>query len=418
MILTYKRNLIWQQEKAKPKEDRILITYTDQQNGLPALKARYPEYKSVYSKVLQLTLRTLDADFKSFFALWKKGDTKARLPKYKGKKYFTTLKYNQSGFNLHDAMLTLSHNHPSKIKLVFRLAYLPAGKVKQLELYQDKRTKHWFVSFNCLVTILKHYDNGLYQAFDTGITNIVSAVNSQGKFLQIKNRRPDKYWKKKITAVQSKRDRCKKFSRKWCWYNTKLYTMVRKLASQLKDFQHKISKVVVTNTKAKILIFGKPNIKKLARNTGGTGNAKTSKQKKTLHYSLQNTGSISRFIELVTYKAKRLGKKVLPINESYTTRICPRCGFLKQRALSERLIVCSNCTYRMDRDLASAINILAKFYLEKDAFDNLLYEPSVNEESFFQQWNGFLRQTAEGKTKVSLSSYWLRFGGLAGSPVL
>ena len=121
---------------------------------------------------------------------------------------------------------------------------------------------------------------------------------------------------------------------------------------------------------------------------------------------------------MVTYKAKQLGKRVIPINEAYTTQICVRCGVIKKRALSERVIVCSNCNYRIDRDLASAINILAKFYLQKDSFDNLLHEPSVNEESFFQQWNGFLRQTAEGKTKVSLSSYWLRFGGLAGSPVL
>lgn len=121
---------------------------------------------------------------------------------------------------------------------------------------------------------------------------------------------------------------------------------------------------------------------------------------------------------MVTYKAKRLGKKVLPINEAYTTQICARCGVIKKRVISERVIECSNCNYRIDRDLASAINILAKFYIEKDSFDNLLHEPSVNEESFFQKWNGFLRQTVEGKTKVSLSSYWLRFGGFVGSLVL
>ena len=69
------------------------------------------------------------------------------------------------------------------------------------------------------------------------------------------------------------------------------------------------------------------------------------------------------------------------------------------------------------RDLAAAINILAKFYLTKTSFENLLHEPSVNEESFFQIWKGFLRQTAEGKTKVPIADFWQRFGGLAGKEI-
>jgi len=141
------------------------------------------------------------------------------------------------------------------------------------------------------------------------------------------------------------------------------------------------------------------------------------KTEKTLHYALQNTGSISRFVELVAYKAKRVGKRVIPINEAYTTQICAKCGHQQKRLLSERTIICRNCGLRLDRDLNSAVNILAKFYLQKDQWAALLQEPSVNEESFFVQWKGFLRQTAHGKTKVSLSRIWMRFGGLVGSPV-
>ena len=46
---------------------------------------------------------------------------------------------------------------------------------------------------------------------------------------------------------------------------------------------------------------------------------------------------------------------------------------------------------------------------------NLWHEPRVNRES--NGWShplGFLRQTAENKTKVSLSISWMRFRGLAG----
>ncbi|MFX0077856.1 MAG: helix-turn-helix domain-containing protein [Candidatus Hermodarchaeota archaeon] len=58
----------WTTNRTKPKTKRTYITYTQQQNALPALKVRYPEYAWVYSKVLQMTLRRLDADYKAFFA--------------------------------------------------------------------------------------------------------------------------------------------------------------------------------------------------------------------------------------------------------------------------------------------------------------------------------------------------------------
>ena len=106
-----------------------------------------------------------------------------------------------------------------------------------------------------------------------------------------------------------------------------------------------------------------------------------------------------------------------PMDPSW--KICPYCGDLKPKSLAQREIICRNCGYQGDRDLASTINILASFYLQKESFDNLLHEPSVNEESFFTQWKGFLRQTVNGKTKVSLATFtWLEFGELVGSPVL
>ena len=43
-----------------------------------------------------MTLKKLEADHKSFFALWKNGDTQARPPNFKAGSHFSTLYYNQS----------------------------------------------------------------------------------------------------------------------------------------------------------------------------------------------------------------------------------------------------------------------------------------------------------------------------------
>jgi putative transposase len=57
----------------------------------------------VYSKVLQSVLKRLDANYKSFFSLKKNGDETAKPPKFRGKGYFFTMTYNQSGFEITDS---------------------------------------------------------------------------------------------------------------------------------------------------------------------------------------------------------------------------------------------------------------------------------------------------------------------------
>ena len=48
----------------------------------------------------------------------------------------------------------------------------------------------------------------MYQADDAGIAKIVTAVNSKGKFFEVKTPRIDKYWQSKIDSLKSKRDHC------------------------------------------------------------------------------------------------------------------------------------------------------------------------------------------------------------------
>jgi len=366
---------------------RTYITYTTQQNDLPTIKKQYPEYTWVYSKVLQMVLQRLDADYKSFFALWNNGDYSARPPRFKGKHYFTTLCYNQSGFTIdvHNKRIRFSHNHPSGVDLLFDLPWLPTftGKVKQVELFQDRRHR-WFVAIIIDAKAPAYVDNGLYQAIDLGIINLVTAVNLHGKFVQIRNRRADLYWRKKIREVQSKRDHCKQFSKKWRRYNAKLQKMQRKLVNQLGDFQHKISRRVVENTRANTLILGALNIKAMARKKKPAACPRVDKANRTLNHSLQNTGFLGRFAEFLTYKAKQVGKRVVRIDEAYTTKTCCVCSQVRNRTLSERIINC-DCGTPLDRNQNAAVNIMVRF---------LSQQSPVNGEPLQDFLNGLHRHTA------------------------
>ena len=81
----------------------------------------------------------------------KNGHKDARLPRFKGKKHFTTMDFNQSGFKIADGKIKLSH------------------------------------SYNNIPLEKEYIDNGLYQAFDLGLSR-QTAVNINGKFFEAKNR--------------------------------------------------------------------------------------------------------------------------------------------------------------------------------------------------------------------------------------
>lgn len=80
----------------------------------------------------------------------------------------------------------------------------------------------------------------------------------------------------------------------------------RRYSNQLKDFQHKLSNKLINNTKANTIIIGKLPTKAIGQNKNTS---------RILHKSLQNTGTISRFVRFLTYKATLTGKRVIEINE-------------------------------------------------------------------------------------------------------
>ena len=241
------------------------VNYRTQQNDLPLIKQHFPEYTWVYSKVLQYALRSLAADYQSFFALRKNGHADACPPRFKGKNYFTSMVYNQSGFRIEPGKITFSHKF-NDIPLEFAIPdkfSLGDKQVKQVAISSYR--SQYFVSFTYELEEPPYVDNDRYQAIDLGITYIVTAVNTQGKFLVVNNQRPDKYWNPKIAEVHSRKDKCKKFSNKWKLLNKLKHNYERKRDNQTRDFQHKLSKKLVDNTKANTLIVGELDVKHMAQ---------------------------------------------------------------------------------------------------------------------------------------------------------
>jgi len=356
----------WEQNKDKAKKEREeFITYNKQQNDLPKLKEQFPRYKQNYAKTLQMTLKQVDANFKSFFALRKNGILTTNNPSFKGKKHFTPLIYNQYGFKFENNEVVFNHNYLidgiTRIDLRFCLRNgfsVEDKKVKQIIISYNKKTKKFFLSIQFEVETPQYSNNGIYQAFDQGIINILAGVNSHaGKTIHINNPRINEYWQPKISELKSKRDHCIKFSNKWHWYNDKLKKIINKQAHQVKDFQHKVSNKIITNTQANTILIG--DLKVTEIHPKEKGNKKIDR---TMRRNQLNSGNISRLARFLTYKAQKIGKKVIRISERRTTQRCCYCGKREQRMLSERIIHCDKCGLVIDRDINGAVNILQRFF--------------------------------------------------------
>lgn len=345
------------------------INYIKQQNDLLKIKEKYPEYKWVYSKVLQYTLRTLDANYKSFFALNKKGDKEARPPKFRGKRFFTTMAYNQSGFKMGKGYVELSHKHPTKTKLRFDIPeQFSFAKIYQISIY--KKEKEYFLSVTYEKPEQEYKDNGLYQAFDLGVMKHV-AVNMAGKFKEFPIQRPDRYWANPASELQNRQAHCKKNSRKYKKLGKLLVKCKQKSANQSRDFQHKLSRKIIDNTKANTIIVGDLSVKQLC---------KINKYQRGLHRSLHNTGNIGRFVGFLTYKAKLAGKRVVETSERKTSKRCCQCGKEQPMPLYKREYVCG-CGNSIDRDRNSSVNIMLNFLSQNGLC------------TAYQQFAGNLRQT-------------------------
>jgi putative transposase len=183
-------------------------SYRVQQNELVLTKQAYPEFRAVYSKVLQMTLNQLDGDYRSFFALRRNGDETAMPPHFKSKDYFTTMTYNQSGFRVERGCIKLSHKHPTEIPLCFAIPQsFSFGRVYQVAVFQDDKERV-YVSIVYERKAPAYVDNGLYQAFDLGVSKH-TGINLHGRFVEFNNSRHDRYWNPRLDRLQSKRDRCK-----------------------------------------------------------------------------------------------------------------------------------------------------------------------------------------------------------------
>ncbi|MBU1204608.1 MAG: transposase [Nanoarchaeota archaeon] len=313
------------------------ISKYELQSVIPNLKICDSRLKKVYSKTLQYENYRLFSNLISLSKRKKKGHKVGRL-RFKGKRWFKTFTYNQSGFELINTGKRLQTLHLSKIgNIPIRCHRNIKGTIKQVTVKHMQSGK-WFAS----VTEerkqeIKQQPINKIIGIDLGLTNTV--YDSDGN--KIVNPRHLKKKAIKLAHLQRRMSKKKKRSSNRNRWRIRLARQYEKLVNSREDFLHKLSRYYVDNYDA-IAMEDMP-IPNMIHNH---------KLSKSILDSCW--GKLRQYI---SYKAEWAGKLYMPVDYKGTTQRCSQCGKLVPKELQEREHKCSNCGFEVPRDYNSALEI-------------------------------------------------------------
>ena len=315
------RKNAWESEKKS-------ISLYDTAKHLPIWKSQRPELHNVHSQILQNAQIRVDLAFKAFWKRCKHGK-KPGFPRFKGKGWYDSITYPQSGFRLHPDGIYLSKIDRVKIVLHRPLE----GKIKTCTIKKTPTGK-WYVYFSCIVETPEPLPKtGKIVGIDLGLITYVQC--SDGTKID----KPRFFNEEKKSLAQAKRRENITFKAK---HKRVLAMIHERIKNKREDFCHKASKKLVD--KYDFIAHEDLNVKNLIEKKENSKNI--------------SDASWSTLIQYTTAKAESAGRVVVAVDPRGTSQRCSRCGAVVQKSIDVRVHHCPHCGFKTGRDLNSALEIL------------------------------------------------------------
>lgn len=361
-MLTYKfrlypnkkqeEKLLWTLDKCRQTYNFLLSELQQQkeidkaqiQGLLPDIKICEPELKQVYSKTLQYECYRLFSNLKSL-SQSKKNKRKVGKLRFKGKNWFKTFTYNQSGFELIKTEKRCQILHLSKIGDIKIIAHRKVeGEIKQVTIKKELSGK-WFAFVNEEnKEIINKQPTKKIVGIDLGLTEIV--YDSENN--KVSNPRHISKHEERLAKLQRRLSKKKIKSNNRNKARLRLAKQCEKIVNSRDDFLHKLSNYYVNNYD--VIAMEDMDITHMINH-------------KYLSKSILDA-SWGKLRQFISYKAERAGKLYIPVNYKGTTQRCSNCGERVIKSLSERMHKCPFCKFTAPRDYNSALEI-KKLCLQK-----------------------------------------------------
>ena len=315
-----------------------------------------PELKFVYGKLMHEVFYRLDNAMQAFFRRVEAGE-KPGFPRVRPRHNFFTLCYPACYLKLEDNMLILPTGGKGKHKkypnIAAKLMEAPPAGFREVAISRDARG-NYYASFSYREQE-QEQQPGQVVAFDLGIKTLATGVNEQGRVYHVGGFKGTRWYNKQLDKIRSKRDKCKKKSRRYIHLSHVYKQVSEKKRNKQQDCLHKASHLIAHTLVERTVVIGDLSQRQMVMN-------KHAERNKHLNRAVFNDWGLSDFVQMLVYKCLLYGKELVFLDERNTSKQCSGCGHLQAMPLWKRTYACTACGLVCDRDENSAVNILARYF--------------------------------------------------------
>lgn len=343
------------------------VNIYSQKKELPQLKKECPEFKIPSSQVLQNVVFALDAAYRMFFTKKSQGDQSVGHPRFKSRRRFYTQEYSQlkSSFALNDGFIKLAYGKGPKDWIIITIPHLSwsfLGAPKTVKIGIDEVSKDWFLCLTHKVPAESPRASGHIVLFDPGCKTALTGIKTDGTFCEydfnpLKNLNKSTY--QLIDRLRSKLD-ClgRKTSKAARRLRKQIKSLYRKIGTRTKAYLHTLANQILRDHHdVKEFKVGDWDKRQTLADTG------CSFVDKKINRAVQNNNPLQKLIDILKYKAERLGQKLTKVDERGTTRTCSHCDHKVESGLEPEIreFSCPQCGFQFPRDHQSCLNLLKRY---------------------------------------------------------
>jgi putative transposase len=338
-----------------------------------------PELRSVYGKLLAEVYYRLDGAMQAFFRRVKAGE-KPGFPRFKPRHQFFTLCYPAMYLEVQGNTIMLPTGGggnwgPKRYpNVVAHLTEEPPAHFHEVAVSRDARG-NYYCSF-VYDDAEQHKEDerkghkkrqprplredGVV-AFDLGIKTLAVGYTDQGRFYRIGGFKGYRWYNKQLDKIRSKRDKCKKKSRRYLHLSRVYKRVAEKKRRKQQDCLHKASHLIAGTLAERAVVIGDLSQRQMVIKKQEDETPKEKRKRQIRNRMVYNDWGLYGFVQMLAYKCLRFGKELSIISERDTTKMCHVCKRKKDMPLWQRTYRCENCGLVMDRDENSAVNIYQRF---------------------------------------------------------
>jgi len=338
------------------------ISYFDQQNVLPEIKAARPEYVELGSHALQQTLRKLDLSFQAFFRRVKAGQTPG-FPRFKAAARFSGFAYpDPAGWKLikHGSRGGTLRIGSGKEAMMIRLRgkHRFGDGAAPNDLTISRKNGEWFASITLRVSegvCSRERTDHQHRGADFGINDWVTFDNG----VTVENPRWVRHELPRLADLQRQRARKKQGSLRYKRLSEQTARLYERIGNLRRDFVHKQTTALVQT--CAVIATEELQPKNMSRSARGTMDkpGRMVKQKAGLNREILSAG-LGMAHQMLAYKAVEAGTRLHLSNtrQLKPSQRCAVCWELTHKTLGQREHVCGRCGHTMQRDQNSALVVL------------------------------------------------------------